>query len=115
MQKLFGILFSGIALVACQETITELPNDRIIPKEKFIPLIVDLQVLESYYQRVYNRPNAYRNSLDSSSVLVFNSYSTSKSDFDRSLSYYMADLNEIYTIYEAALDSLNFRINDRTY
>ncbi len=82
----------------------------LISTEKMIPLIVDLQLLESHFQRTYNRPDLYKASLDSSSQLIFDKYQVSKSQYDSSYTYYSNDLDAIYKMYEAALDSLNFAV-----
>lgn len=84
----------------------------LISSEKMIPLIVDLQILESHFQRTYNRPDLYKASLDSSSQLIFDKYQVTKSQYDSSYTYYANDLDAIYKIYEAALDSLNFAVID---
>jgi hypothetical protein len=109
MRKAFYIGF--IALFSCSgETQTVRPGD-LIPTEKMIPLIVDLQVLESYYEKAYVIPAQFRDQLDSSSMLLFEDYGVTKDQFDRSYSFYATDAVTIYALYEAALDSINFRIN----
>jgi hypothetical protein len=82
----------------------------LISSEKMIPLIVDLQILESHFQRTYNRPDLYKESLDSSSQLIFEKHQVSKSQYDSSYMFYANDLDAIYKMYEAALDSLNFAV-----
>ncbi len=82
----------------------------LIATEKMIPLIVDLQILESHFQRTYNRPDLYKASLDSSSQLIFDKHQVTKSQYDSSYTYYATDLETIYKLYEAALDSLNFAV-----
>jgi hypothetical protein len=82
----------------------------LIASEKMIPLIVDLQILESHFQRTYNRPDLYKASLDSSSQLIFDKHQVTKSQYDSSYMYYAKDLDAIYQMYEAALDSLNFAV-----
>jgi hypothetical protein len=82
----------------------------LIPSDKMIPLIVDLQILESHFQRTFNRPDLYKDALDSSSLLIFEKHKVSRSQFDSSYSFYASDAHVIYKIYEAALDSLNFAI-----
>mgnify|MGYP000476130093 CR=1 FL=1 len=89
--------------------------EKLIPSEIIIPLIVDLQLLESHYQRTYIRPDLYKGALDSSSHLLFEEYNVTKADFDASFSYYASDRDTIYSIYEAALDTINFRINQRSF
>jgi len=105
------IFFSLVILSACTVDEKIQVPEKLISSDKIIPIIVDLQLLESHYQRLYNRPDLYRVALDSSSSLVFQNYDVTKADFEKSFAYYSSDLKVIYSIYEAALDSINFRIN----
>lgn len=77
-----------------------------------IPLVVDLQVLEAHFHRQYQRPDVYKASLDSSSKFIFIKYETNREDFDRSYEYYARNSQALYEIYEAALDTLNFRMSE---
>jgi len=109
------IFFSLVILSACAEDKDIKVPENLISSDKIIPIIVDLQVLESHYQRVYGRPDLYMAALDSSSNLIFQNYDVTKADFENSFAYYSSDLNVIYSIYEAALDSINFRINQKSF
>ncbi|WP_027419501.1 DUF4296 domain-containing protein [Crocinitomix catalasitica] len=82
-----------------------------IPKEKLIDLIVDLQILESQYQRKFSRVEIYRDALDSASTFVFEDYGVTKSQFENAMAIYSAESDSIYLLYEAALDTISFRIN----
>lgn len=109
------IFFSLVIFSACAaDEKTAVPKN-LIPTEKIIPIIVDLQVLESHYQRTYARADLYKDALDSASSFVFQDYAVSKVDFEESFAYYSSNLNVIYTIYEAALDSINFRMNQKSF
>ena len=109
------LFFSVVILSACSGDEKMPAPEKLIPSEIMIPLIVDLQILESHYQRTYTRPDLYKDALDSSSNLIFQNYDVTKADFDASFSYYSSDLDTIYSIYEAALDSINFRVNQKTF
>lgn len=106
-----AIYIIGLVLCACSsETVEETPSG-ILEKEELIPLIVDLQVLESHFQRTFGRVDVIRNALDSSSVEVFEEHGTTKIAFENSLDYYSTFPDTLYTIYEAALDTINYRLN----
>lgn len=110
------ILFS-VVLIGCgaDDTGEPVSPKDIISTEKMIPLIVDLQILESHYQRLYLRPNLYKSALDSASSFVFEKHAVTKNQFNSSFNYYAADVNVIYSIYEAALDTINFRVNQNSF
>lgn len=83
----------------------------LMSKDELIPLIIDLQILESHYHRVYQRPDAYKNALDSASYFVFENHNTSREEFEMSFTHYSQNVDEMYEIYEVALDSVNLRIS----
>ena len=76
-----------------------------------IPLIVDIQILEEHYHRIYVNPEIYHDALDSASEHIFIAHGVSKSQFETSLGYYATQTDSLFGIYEAALDTINFRIN----
>lgn len=108
MKKWLAI--AGFTLMACSSQETKEP-EFLIPKSDFIPLIVDLQILQEHYHHLFVRPDIYRDALDSASYFVFENYGATKQRFDQTLVYYSTKTDTLYAIYEAALDTLNFRIN----
>lgn len=88
----------------------ELPAN-ILEREVFIPVLVDLQILESHFQRQFARIDLYRDALDSSSQFIFEDHGISKEKFSTSLNYYATQPDSLFIIYEAALDSIKFRTN----
>jgi len=88
--------------------------DNLIGKDTLIPIIVDLQVLESHYHRKYQNPDLYKDALDSASEVVFSNYSTNRETFELSFDHYSLEIDSMYYIYEAALDTINLRVaNDQ--
>lgn len=88
-----------------------MPSD-LISEQDIIPIIIDLQILESHYHRTFSRPDTYKESLDSASTFVFKNHGVTKTKFEESYAYYAFDINKIYSIYEAALDSINIQITE---
>ncbi len=104
-----AIPFLLIGVLSCGGDEEEVIPDSVIPKEKFIPLLVDLHVLESHFQRQFGRVDLYRDALDSSSFYVFKDHETSKAAFLTSINFYALEPDTLFLIYEAALDTLNLR------
>jgi hypothetical protein len=101
-------------LVACsgkEETVIEKPEN-LLGKDTLIPIIVDLQVLESHYHRKYQQPDYYKDALDSASEFIFSNYSTSREIFEMSFDHYSVNMDSMYYIYEAALDTINLRVSN---
>ena len=107
MKKYLIIL--GIALVACEQE-QSVPKD-LISRENIIPLIVDIQILEEHYHRLFARPDLYIDALDSASQIIFEEHEVTKVQFNNSIDYYAENADTLFSIYEAALDTINFRIN----
>ena len=89
------------------------PPEDLIPYQQMVPVIIDLQILESHYQKRYQRANLYKNALDSASCFVFEKHNVTKSQFERSYSYYSMDLQMMYLLLETTLDSINLRVNNQ--
>ena len=104
----------SLFLIGCSEELPEraAPDD-LLSEAELIPVIIDLQILESHYHRTYARPDVYKTALDSASAIVFEKYKISKDNFESSYDYYAYDASHMYFIYEAALDTINLRISER--
>ena len=110
MRKSFYILFL-ITLFSCtQEEEYVIPNN-VLQKDEIIPVIVDLQILESHFQRQFGRVDLFKDALDSSSQLIFEDHGISQEKYETSLAFYSETPDTLYVIYEAALDSVNYRLN----
>lgn len=111
MKKQVLYLFILILSACGSETVKPIPEG-VLQKEELIPVIVDLQILESHFQRNFARIDLYRDALDSSSASVFTNRGITKEMYTSSIKYYAQEPDTLYLIYEAALDTLNFRLNN---
>ena len=110
MTKRFGYILTLLLLSCGGEASKDVPAD-ILAREALIPVLVDLQILESHFQRQFARVDLYRDALDSSSQSIFADHKISKSQFSNSIAYYSNQPDTLFIIYEAALDSIKFRMN----
>lgn len=105
----------SLSLFSCGQEVKdngpEKPNN-LISQEAIIPIIIDLQLLESHYHRTYSRPDVYHGALDSASAIVFADHGVDKVQFEESYAYYAFDIETMYLIYEATLDSINTQISE---
>jgi hypothetical protein len=109
--KRFSLGLFIFLLGGCENaTQTDVPAN-LIKKDKLISLIVDLQILESHFQRQFSRVDLYRDALDSSSSLIYQTHNITKNEFKESVDYYAAYPDSLFIIYEAALDTISYRIN----
>ena len=101
-------------LQSCTEEAGKERDASVLTKPAFISLLVDLQIMEAHFHRLYIRPDLYAQSLDSSSAIIFTDHETSKDIFHVSLLYYSSYPDTMYAIYEIALDSVNQRISAKS-
>ena len=110
MKKKVVVVF--LLLLSCSnpEEFSPPPAD-LVAKKDFVPLLVDLKVLEEHFNRLYSRPDVFAHSLDSSSQLLFEKYNITKEQFENSMTYFCQDPDTIFSIYESALDTINIRVS----
>lgn len=99
---------------SCSDQRQDQVPDSVVNKHDLIPVIVDLELLESHFQRQFSRVELYRDALDSSSQLIFREHKMTKAIFEESIAYYASDPDTLFSIYEAALDTINFRLSATT-
>ncbi|MBN4072486.1 DUF4296 domain-containing protein [Crocinitomix catalasitica] len=110
--KLVGSILLTVFLLGCSGDDRQPSPESVgvLSKPKLISLMVDLEILESHFHRLFMRPDKYARALDSSSVFIFEDHGTTKRELKRSLLYYSTIPDTMYSIYESALDSVNQRI-----
>jgi len=107
---MISILF--LLLFSCSNKQEEVNKPSVLlNKVDLIDLIIDVQLLESQYHSMYQRPEVYANALDSSTSYIFKKHNTTKQIYKENLLYWTNQPDSLYSIYEAALDSVNNRIN----
>ena len=103
MKKVVYILM--LVLFSCKSE--EKIPDEIIPQKEFTHLLFQVQLMESYCQNKYVRPDLYKDILHKSvdSLLTLEGYS--EEEYKTSFEYYTHRPKLMFTIYEAVLDSMN--------
>lgn len=97
--------------MACQSE-KEIEQPKVLlGKADLISVIVDVQILESHYQSLFQRKEVYANALDSATYFIFEDHGINKSIFKENLDYYSEMPDTLFVIYESALDTINNRIN----
>ncbi len=87
------------------------PPTVLLDRAQLIDLIIDVQLLESHYHSLYQRPEVYANALDSATFYVFKKHHTTKQIYKDNILYWTNQPDSLYHIYETALDTVNNRIN----
>ena len=107
MRLIFALLIT-LAVISCSSNEQKPPVD-LLPKAKMVALLIDMHIAEG-------RAFAMDVSQDSSTVLsaifgaeALQKHNTTEQVFFSSYSYYLTREEEMFRIYQAVLDSLNFR------
>jgi hypothetical protein len=108
MKRILTILFLLFALISCKDDITRMNKRNLIPREKFVNILVDMHLTDvitsgnSYYRRY--EPG---DSLDLYNA-IFEKYHTSKSMFDSTVSMYTRRPDVYLKVYDEVLLKLNY-------
>lgn len=109
------ILLSALVFTNCKDRTLNDPvtaPEDLLPEDKLVDVLIDLQILESQYQFRYQRPDIYKLALDSAGYFVFEKHGTTEEQYLRSYDYYSTNIDKMYLIYETALDSVNLMISN---
>ncbi len=86
-------------------------SGKIIPRQKFIKFLIDLHITDATLANI----NAWDNKLKNHDSLSYYNYLLKKydinyMDFERSLNYYMRDVEDFQDLYKIVIDSLKNRL-----
>lgn len=107
-------LFLMISLfISCAGKKEDDVKENVLPKEKFISLLIDMYMLEGKYSHQALMDQAsYEKGVDDY-MQLFKKHGTDKETVDNTFTHYAQDtvvMNEIFTV---VLDSLNLRSNPK--
>lgn len=102
-------LVTIIVLIAfsCRNQGPSSKPENLIPRQEFISLLIDLEIMEAYYEQIHKRPNLYKTTLDSASRQILFENNFTEEQLKSTLNYYSAQPDSLYLLYEETLDSLN--------
>jgi hypothetical protein len=107
MKKCLGI-FLVFVLFSCTDQIGSKPApDNLIEKEKFVKIIKDLSLVESYVQLKYGHVSRFQETMILSANEIFKDYKVTPKQFEASMDYYATHQTEMQEIYAAVLEALN--------
>ena len=85
MKRISGFLLVLFMLGSCSEANKQPVQDDIIPKPLLIKVMIDLEIMEAYYEQVHKRPQIYKTTLDSASKEVLRSNGVTEVQLRQSL------------------------------
>ncbi len=107
MKKILG-LFGIILIFSCTDQIGAKPEpSNLIEKEKFIQIIKELSLVESYVQLKYGHVSRFQETMIMSGKAIFKKYKVTPKQFEASMDYYASHQMEMQDIYAQVLELLN--------
>ncbi len=103
--------FILVFIFSCSSNHQVSPPADLIKKDLLIETIIDLEVMEAYYEQIHKRPQVYKTTLDSASNQILREKGLTKVQLESTLAYYSAMPDSLYQLYEATLDSVNNMVN----
>ena len=105
MKKL--LVFSAILILfACGHSEDDVPEN-IIPKEEFVDLLVNIQLMESYCQNKYVRPDLYKDLLVNSIDSLLKENGRTIEEYEESFEFYSMRPKVMFQVYEEVLERIN--------
>ena len=110
-RRCLGLLLVPLLLVgpACERPEQPPQPAGLLPKEKMIPLLADLQVLEARVENSRLQPDSARALFLAQQKALFWQRDVTDSAFHRSYRYYGIHGKDLEEIYQAVIDTLNQR------
>lgn len=102
MKRLLLIVISVFFVLSCKQ---DGVPEGVIPKEKMLKVMIDMQLSEAYLNQVY-KEDTLKMQAHSRYNYVFNKYKIDSAQFTNSLKYYSLDGKELDAILTEASDSL---------
>ena len=101
------LIFSFIILTITSCNQEDVDSEDLIKENEFISLMVQIQLMESYCQDNFVRPDHYKDLLHRSVDSLLEARGYTIEEYEISFDYYSKKPDKMFFIYEAVLDSLN--------
>ncbi len=111
MKRLFSILFLLAALIACTDDFTKINKKGILPREKFVDVLVGIHIMDV----LTNGPAFTRKFEPGDSVVlnqaVFDKYGITRSEFDSTVAMYIRQPDIYLKVYDDVLLKMNYMLD----
>jgi hypothetical protein len=111
MKRIFAFLFLFAALLSCSDDFNKINKNGIIPRDKFIEVIVGVHLMDV----MSNGPGFSRKFEPGDSVninqAVFEKYNITKAEFDSTVAMYTRQPDAYVKVYDEVLLKLNYMLD----
>lgn len=110
-RRCLGLLLAPLLLVgpACERPEEPLQPTELLPREKMIAVLANLQVLEARVENSRLPPDSARALYLTQQKVLFQQHAVTDSAFHRSYRYYNTHGKDLAEIYQAVIDTLSQR------
>ncbi len=111
MKRFFALAFLFAALLSCKDDLTKIKKRVIIPREKFVEILVGIHLTDvittgSSYYRIYEPGDTV--DLYAS---IFEKYQVTKAEFDTTVAMYIRQPEVYLKVYDEVLLKLNYMLD----
>jgi hypothetical protein len=112
MRGVFFFLLSVLLLTSCDPRIKRLdrPN-QLIPKDTMVMVLRDLMLVEEHVYKRYSTPQEFHVTMKKSGDWIMHQYHIDTIRFDAAMEYYGSRQDEMQSIYNQVLDSVNLELS----
>jgi hypothetical protein len=107
MKKILGLLVVLFVFSCTDQIGAKSEPDNLIEKEKFVQIIKELSLVESYVQLKYGHVSRFQETIIMSGNAIFKKYKVAPKQFEASMDYYASHQMEMQDIYAQVLELLN--------
>lgn len=84
-------------------------SDEIIPRDQFVDVMLDIQLLETAYLKLYNDIPEVDSLMNTRYAGVLQKHDLELEEFERSFNYYMKDEDVINDIYDEVISKIKLK------
>lgn len=112
MKNFLALLLLISCVTSCSMKLDEIPEPaNLIPKEKLVPLLEELMLVEFKVQSRYPQINQFQECAKKSGDYVLKKHLVSFKQFDETMDYYGSRQDEMEAIYDEVLENMNRKLN----
>ena len=111
MKYIFAVFFLVAALIACKDDITRMKDKDLIPREKFVDILVGIHMADvltngGSFSRKYEAGDTVDINLS-----ILEKYHVTKAQFDTTVSMYIRQPDVFGKVYDEVLLKLNYMLD----
>lgn len=95
-------------LLGCSDKKVQIPED-ILSKNKMVDVLIDIHLLESKIKKLYIAGDSSSKLYNHYEKMLFEDHGIKRKEYEKSLEFYVQEIEQLEDIYEQVVDSLMVR------